>query len=191
MAAIYLAIAFVSYLYTWKMDQDKVLKFSWGMLFQGDLNVQNWLGRLGAIISNMFFYWGFGLPSMIVVVMLIKLGFDLVRRKSLIPFMVFARNSFVIMAFFSLLLEFIFRRSEFTWGGAFGESTCFWLTNFIGQIGLFFLLLFTMGAYIMWRFNPNFDNLTFSNPLANVSLPSVSMDFFKGMEDSEIKPRCV
>ena len=189
MTAIYLAIAFVSYLYTWKMDQDKVLKFSWGMLFQGDLNVQNWLGRLGAIISNMFFYWGFGLPSMIVVVMLIKLGFDLVRRKSLIPFMVFARNSFVIMAFFSLLLEFIFRRSEFTWGGAFGESTCFWLTNFIGQIGLFFLLLFTMGAYIMWRFNPNFDNLTFSNPLANVSLPSVSMDFFKGMEDSEIKPK--
>jgi len=28
LTAIYLAIAFVSYLYTWKMDQDKVLKFS-------------------------------------------------------------------------------------------------------------------------------------------------------------------
>lgn len=187
LAAIYLAIAFVSYLYTWKLDQDKVLKFSWGMLFQGDLSVQNWLGRLGAIISNMFFYWGFGLPSMIVVVLLVRLGMDLVRRRSLIPFMVFARNSFVIMAFFSLLLEFTFRRSEFTWGGAFGESTCFWLTNFIGQIGLFFLLLFSMGGYIMWRFNPNLDNLTFSNPLANLSMPS--MDFFKGMEDSDIKPK--
>jgi DNA segregation ATPase FtsK/SpoIIIE, S-DNA-T family len=187
LAGIYLAIAFVSYLYTWKMDQDKVLKFSWGMLMQGDLNVQNWLGRLGAIISNMFFYWGFGLPSMIVVVLLIRLGFDLVRRRSLIPFMIFARNSFVIMAFFSLLLEFIFRRSEFTWGGAFGESTVFWLTNFIGQLGLFFLILFSMGGYIMWRFNPNFDNLTFSNPFANLSMPS--MDFFKGMEDSEIKPK--
>ena len=139
LTAIYLAIAFVSYLYTWKMDQDKVLKFSWGMLLQGDLSVQNWLGRLGAIISNMFFYWGFGLPSTIVVVLLIKLGLDLIRRRSIIPFLVFARNSIVIMAFFSLLLEFIFRRSEFTWGGAFGESTCFWLTNFIGQIGLFFL----------------------------------------------------
>jgi len=189
LAAIYLAIAFVSYLYTWKMDQDKVLRFSWGMLMQGDLSVQNWLGRLGAIISNMFFYWGFGLPSMIFVVLLIKLGMDLVRRRSLIPFMIFARNSFVIMAFFSLVLEFVFRRSEFTWGGAFGESTCFWLTNFIGQIGLFFLLLFTMGAYIMWRFNPNFDNLTFSNPLAGISMPSISMDFFKGMEESEIKPK--
>jgi S-DNA-T family DNA segregation ATPase FtsK/SpoIIIE len=48
LSAIYLLIAFVSYLYTWKMDQDKVLKFSFGILMQGDLNVQNWLGRLGA-----------------------------------------------------------------------------------------------------------------------------------------------
>ncbi|MBL0100356.1 MAG: DNA translocase FtsK 4TM domain-containing protein [Saprospiraceae bacterium] len=88
MGAIYLAIAFVSYLYTWKMDQDKVLKFSWGMLLQADLSVQNWLGRLGAIVSNMFFYWGFGLPSMMIVVLLIKLGLDLIRRRSLIPFMI-------------------------------------------------------------------------------------------------------
>jgi len=189
LVAIYLAIAFISYLYTWKMDQDKVLKFSWGMLMQGDLNVQNWLGRLGAIISNAFFYWGFGLPSMIVTVLFFRLGFDLLRKQSLFPFMVFARNSLVIMAFCSLLLEFVFRRSGFSWGGAFGESTCFWLTNFIGQIGLFFLLLFTMGAYIMWRFNPSFEHLTFSNPLAAIRMPS--MDFFKGFEDSEIvaKPK--
>ena len=80
LSAIYLLIAFVSYLYTWKMDQDKVLKFSWGILMQGDLSVQNWLGRLGALVSNMFFYWGFGLPSMIVVVLLIRLGFDLLTR---------------------------------------------------------------------------------------------------------------
>lgn len=185
LSAIYLAIAFVSYLYTWKVDQDKVLRFSWGMLFQGDLSVENWLGRLGAIISNMFFYWGFGLPSMIFVVLLIKLGFDLIRRKPLKPFLIFARNSFVIMAFFSLLLEFIFRRSEFTWGGAFGESTVFWLSNFLGQVGLFLLILFSMGAYIMWRYNPNLEHLTVANPLENMKMPSI--DFFKGMEDSDIK----
>lgn len=187
LTAVYLAIAFVSYLYTWKMDQDKVLKFSWAMLFQGDLSVKNWLGRLGAIVSNMFFYWGFGLPSIMFVVLFVRLGLDLLRRKSLFPFLIFARNSFVIMAFFSLTLEFAFRRSEFTWGGAFGESTCFWLSNFLGQIGLFFLLLFTMGSYILWRFNPNFDNLSFSNPLSGISLPS--LDFFKGIEDAEIKPK--
>lgn len=185
LTSIYLAIAFVSYLYTWKVDQDKVLKFSWGMLFQGDLSVHNWLGRLGAIISNMFFYWGFGLPSMIFVIMMIRLGFDLIRKRPLLPFLIFARNSLVIMAFFSLLLEFLFRRSEFTWGGAFGESSVFWLSNFLGQIGLFLLLLFSMGAYIMWRYNPNFDNLTIANPFDNIKMPS--MDFFKGFEDTDIK----
>jgi len=187
LTAIYLAIAFVSYLYTWKMDQDKVLKFSWGMLFQSDLSVQNWLGRLGALLSNMFFYWGFGLPSMILVVLLIRLGFDLITRKPLLPFIILARNSFVIMAFFSLVLEFLFRRSEFTWGGAFGESTCFWLTNFLGQIGLFLLLMFTTGAYIIWRFNPNFDHLTLNNPFAGFAMPGT--DFFKSMEDSDVTPK--
>jgi S-DNA-T family DNA segregation ATPase FtsK/SpoIIIE len=187
LGAIYLAIAFVSYLYTWKLDQDKVLKFSWGMLFQADLSVENWLGRLGALLSNMFFYWGFGLPSMMVVVLLIRLGFDLITRKPLLPFFILARNSFVIMAFFSLVLEFLFRRSEFTWGGAFGESTCFWLTNFLGQIGLFFLLLFSLGGYVVWRFNPNLDHVTLGNPFAGLAFPN--MDFFKGVEDSDISSK--
>jgi S-DNA-T family DNA segregation ATPase FtsK/SpoIIIE len=187
LGAIYLAVSFVSYLYTWKVDQDKVLKFSWGMLFQSDLNVQNWLGRLGAIVSNAFFYWGFGLPSMIFVVLIIRLGFDLLRRKPLTPFFSMARNAIVFIAFSSLVLEFIFRRSEFTWGGAFGESTCFWLTNFMGQIGLFLLLLFSMGAYILWKFNPNFDNMVISNPLANVKMPS--MDFFKLDADDSVEAR--
>jgi DNA segregation ATPase FtsK/SpoIIIE, S-DNA-T family len=188
LAGIFLAISFVSYLYTWKFDQDKVLKFSWGMLFNSDLSVENWLGKLGAILSNAFFYWGFGLPSMIFVVLLVRLGFDLLRNRPLLPFMILARNSFVIMAFFSLLLEFIFRRSEFTWGGAFGESTCGWLTGFVGQIGLFFLLLFALGGYILWRFNPSFDHVEVSNPFSNLSMPSFSTDFFKTSDEDKSAP---
>ena len=65
--AIYLFIAFSSYVFTWQTDQDRVLQFSWGLLLQGDVEMSNWLGRLGAIVSNMFFYWGFGLPSFIFV----------------------------------------------------------------------------------------------------------------------------
>ncbi|MBK9254659.1 MAG: DNA translocase FtsK 4TM domain-containing protein [Saprospiraceae bacterium] len=186
LTSIYLSIAFISYFYTWKLDQDKVLKFSWGMLFQSDLSVDNWLGRLGAIISNAFFYWGFGLPSMVIVLLLMRFGLDLIRRKSLLPFLALARNSFIIMAFCSLMLEFIFRSSEFTWGGAFGESTCFWLTNFLGQVGLFFLLVFTVGGYVMWRFNPNMDNLTFSSPFGAIRMPD--FDFFKGAEH-ELTPK--
>lgn len=184
--AIYLAVAFASYVYTWRADQDKVLAFSWEVLFQKDLTVDNWLGRLGALVSNAFFYWGFGLPSSAVIVLLGKLGIDLLRRKPLKPFMIMARNTLVVMAFASLCLEFIFRNSDFTWGGAFGQSTYLWLSNFMGQIGLFLLLLFSLGAYLIWRFNPNLDNVELSTTLGNLKLPSMSFfDNFKLDSDLE------
>ena len=72
--ALYLFIAFTSYLFTWQIDQDRVLRFSWSLLAQGDIEMANWLGRLGAIVSNMFFYWGFGLPSYLFVAALALTG---------------------------------------------------------------------------------------------------------------------
>jgi S-DNA-T family DNA segregation ATPase FtsK/SpoIIIE len=183
--AIYLLVAFVSYLYTWKVDQDKVLTFSWEVLFQKDLTVENWLGRLGALVSNAFFYWGFGLPSAAIIVLLSKLGIDLLRKKPLIEFWDLARNVLVFMAFASICLEFIFRNSDFTWGGAFGQSTYIWLSNFIGQIGLFLLLVFTMFTYLIWKFNPNLENIEFSTPLGNLKMPS--MDFLTNFNlDSDL-----
>jgi S-DNA-T family DNA segregation ATPase FtsK/SpoIIIE len=173
MLAIYLTVAFVSYLYTWKVDQDKVLTFSWEVLFQKDLTVDNWLGRLGALVSNMFFYWGFGLPSAAIIVLLSKLGIDLLRKKPLKQFWALAKNVLVFMAFASICLEFIFRNSDFTWGGAFGQSTYIWLSSFIGQIGLFVLLVFSMFTYLIWKFNPNLENLEFSTPLGDLKMPSM------------------
>ena len=60
--ALYLFIAFTSYLFTWHIDQDKVMRFDWWrLLFESGLDMANWLGRLGAIVSNMFFFWGHAL----------------------------------------------------------------------------------------------------------------------------------
>ncbi|HMP29413.1 MAG TPA: DNA translocase FtsK [Saprospiraceae bacterium] len=157
---MFLAVSFVSYLYTWRYDQDKVLKFSWGNFIKSNFEVSNWLGTLGAYLSNAFFYWGFGLPSLLVVVIVIKLGMDLLRKRSLSQWSVMTRNGVFVMAFMSLLLEFVFRNSDFTWGGAFGESTCFWLTNFLGNIGLFFLLSFILIIYGVWKFNLSLDALS-------------------------------
>ena len=81
--ALYLLIAFSSYLFSWQIDQDRVLQHSFGLLFQGDVEMANWLGRLGAIVSNMFFYWGFGLPSFIFIFVLTIVGLSSIRR---VPF---------------------------------------------------------------------------------------------------------
>ena len=60
--SFYLFIAFTSYFFTWKNDHDIVFRFSWDVFWE-DLPVDNWLGRLGAFVSDTIIYWGFGVAS--------------------------------------------------------------------------------------------------------------------------------
>ena len=139
--SVYLCIAFTSYFFTWQADQDKVLNFSFNILFNGDIVVSNWLGRLGALVSNGFFYWGFGLSSVFFVIIFFNLGFSILLKRKLFNFFNFLIYSFYGIAFVSIALEFILRDSAFSWGGAFGEAINIWLSNFIGSVGLLLLLV--------------------------------------------------
>ncbi len=170
LVSFYLLIAFVSYLFTWKADQDKILRFSWGLMAQGDLTASNWLGRLGAILSHTFFYWGFGVASFLFVYMSARIGGLLMARKPLKPFWNELKYLLISLVFISLSLEFIFAHAAFSWGGAFGQSTNLWLTNFIGRIGLLLFLVFSLGCLIIWFFNPK---LHFSMP--GIHLPALQL----------------
>jgi hypothetical protein len=57
--SFYFLIAFTSYFFTWENDHDIVFRFSWE-IFLGDVEVDNWLGRLGAFLADSIIYWGFG-----------------------------------------------------------------------------------------------------------------------------------
>lgn len=179
--SVYLLIALSSYFFTWKSDQDKVLQFSWQILFQEDLRVDNWLGRLGAVLSNFFFYWGFGIASILFVPLFAKLGVHTMRGGSFLRVLPFAQKWFLFIAFISILCDFLFARAGFPWGGAFGNNICYWLTSFVGQIGLFILLLFATIAWAVWRFNPSFEVISYFGSAGVLSLPRIT--FFKGMMD--------
>ena len=53
--AVFLFIAFVSYLFTWKEDQDIVFRGA-RILMDDDVKASNLLGRFGAYISHFFIY---------------------------------------------------------------------------------------------------------------------------------------
>lgn len=166
--ALYLFIAFSSYLFTWQIDQDRVLQHSFGLLLQGEVEMANWLGRLGAIVSNMFFYWGFGLPSFIFIFALIVIGVGRIRRIPLRQHAGMLWSAFWLLLFSSVFLGFIFHNSEFPWGGAFGKEVSTWLTNFLGTIGLALLFVFISIGLITWFANPNFQDLTFKSALDGI-----------------------
>jgi S-DNA-T family DNA segregation ATPase FtsK/SpoIIIE len=119
--AVYLGIAFISYLFTWKIDFDLVDEHSFELLFSNEHRMANWLGRLGAIVSNFFFYWTFGLPSLLLVYLFATLGLNRIYRRPLKQFMVTFNYTMVVIFFASVFLEFVAGSAEFRWGGALGE----------------------------------------------------------------------
>ena len=56
---VFVLVAGISYVFTWKEDQDKILNYPFSALGEGDLIMANWLGRLGAVVGNALIYWGF------------------------------------------------------------------------------------------------------------------------------------
>lgn len=163
--ASYLMIAFTSYIFTWKIDQDLVLQFNWGLLAQTGLEMSNWLGRLGAIISNLFFFWGFGVLSYLFVFLLTILGLNLIQDKPLHKFYRLLRTSTLLFLFVPVLLASIFASAEFSWGGAYGNMVSAWLYDFVGPAGLFVLFIAFFVGLFVWNLNPNFKDMTMESAM--------------------------
>ncbi len=158
--ACYFFIAFTSYLFTWRVDQDRVLRFSWELLLRSDFEMANWLGRLGAIVSNFFFYYLFGLPSYFVIYIMVLLGLGFIRRAPLSVYWLRIRYSLVVMLSLAVLLEFLFPGAAFSWGGAVGETINQWLFRFVGTAGMIVFFLAILAGMLIWFRNPNFNELT-------------------------------
>lgn len=158
--SLYFFIAFTSYLFTWRTDQDRVLRFSWELLLSSDFEMANWLGRLGAIVSNFFFYYLFGFPSFLIIYIFFLLGLGFIRRSPLSRYWIRIRYALVVMLSLSVLFEFLTPGASFPWGGAIGESINLWLRRFVGLAGMIVFFLALLAAMLVWFRNPNFNDLT-------------------------------
>ena len=64
--ACFTFVAFTSYLFTWKNDQDKVFRFIFSDFINPDDGIKNSLGALGAYISHYFFFNAIGISSFFI-----------------------------------------------------------------------------------------------------------------------------
>ncbi len=171
---LYLFIAFSSYLFTWKEDMDKA---NWSVLLSPH-DMENWLGRLGAVVSHQFFYWGFGAPSFIFVFLLFTTGMSLITETRLKALWPIYKRSLLTIFWSSFLLAFIFKTSEFPWGGAFGGVLVNTLDGLVGSVGIVSILIFAFLAYVVWNKNPNFkDGLSKEDIKAAFSVSNLTATF--------------
>jgi S-DNA-T family DNA segregation ATPase FtsK/SpoIIIE len=152
--AVYLGIAFTSYLFTWFQDQDLVRKGASILFSSSEQRAANLLGNLGAYVSYAFFSKGFGLASYFICSFFFILGANWLFRKKIFSVSRNLRYVLVGLVYFSVTLSFFTKGNSFSWGGAFGDMVSDWLRGFLGWIGTAALLLVSGLAYIIWRFNP-------------------------------------
>ncbi|HUB61180.1 MAG TPA: DNA translocase FtsK 4TM domain-containing protein [Puia sp.] len=155
--AIFLFLAFTSYLYTWQEDQSMVFKGGWHVLMPSyGARASNLLGNLGALVSHLFFYKGFGLASYLFCSFFFTVGVNLLFKRKVFSISRNVRYVVSGLLYLSVLLAFVTRGSGFPWGGAAGNMIDDWLTQFLGWVGTAAVLFVAGLAYFIWWFNPVF-----------------------------------
>ncbi len=192
---IFVLVSGVSYLFTWKIDQDKILNNPFSALGEGDLILSNWLGRLGAVVGNGLIYWGFGFTSLVLPVLLIGLGLRQMVGATITTWYTRAGKSVLAMVYCSMLFSFIFSSANFPWGGAFGDSTTDWLSKFMGNIGVALALLFVLAITFIIQFNPSFTWKGEFLAMPDIKVPSwklswseLGLDFLKKKKEGIANP---
>ena len=175
--SLYLFIAFSSYLFTWKEDADKA---HWGTLLT-PTEMDNWLGRLGAVLSHQFFYYGFGFSSFIFVFLILSTGMSLITETPIKKLYPVYQRSFIVMLWTSFLFAFMTQSSGFPWGGAFGSVLVGGLNNFVGPAGIIILLIFAFLAVVIWNNNPDLSDGLQMEEIKGAFTPENVQDTLKNM----------
>lgn len=154
--AIFLFISFISYLFTWKDDQN-VARQGLSALFDNSLTARNLLGRLGALVSHFFINYGFGIASFLICTFFFVVGINLLFRRRV--FSIWRNLKYVTLGLIvlSVSMAFLFGTSEFPFGGAVGNMISGKLTGALGTIGTAAVLLLLATGYFIWQFNPSFN----------------------------------
>lgn len=151
-----LFFAFTSYLFTWDEDQDEVFRAGGDLFWGTDQQVNNLLGSLGAYLSHLFIYKGFGVASFLFCSFFFVVGVNLFFGKRIFSIARNVKYLFTGLVILSVAFAVAFAGSAFPWGGAAGNLSRDWLYHLIGKLGTMALLAVAVLSYVIWRFNPRF-----------------------------------
>ncbi|MNK04668.1 DNA translocase SpoIIIE [compost metagenome] len=169
--SIYFLVAFTSYLFTWEEDQSYVIDANggWSNLFKGieelkqsgveDPIVQNWLGKIGALLSHQFVYEWFGVASFLFVFVFFVIGYRMLFKVRIFAVEKVLAYSFFFLLFISLAFGFghsFFAKTPHFLEGEFGYWSNKLLEVQIGRTGVGGLLIFLGLSVLIVAYNIDF-----------------------------------
>jgi S-DNA-T family DNA segregation ATPase FtsK/SpoIIIE len=168
--SLYFLIAFTSYLFTWQEDYSYVIDANggWKNLFKTyeelqQVNippvVQNWLGKIGALLSHQFIYEWFGLASFLFIFVFFVIGYRLLFKVKIFGLEKTLGYSLFFLLFTSLTLGFahaFFSKTPHYIEGEFGYWTNKLLVAQIGVAGVGGLIAFLGLTVLIIAYNIDF-----------------------------------
>lgn len=151
----YLAVAFVSYIFSGASDQSK-LDLSWSeFFFDPSVKVENLAGKSGAYLSEFFINNGFGFPSFLFILISFVASLNLFGYKSIRFFKTFV-FSLVWMMWASISLAMLQpaqSTEEFiNLGGIYGKLYASGLSSLLGSFGATLILVFILFILLIISF---------------------------------------
>ena len=169
--SVYFLVAFTSYLFTWQEDQSYVSPTNggWHNLFRTTQElmenhvkspvVENWAGKLGALVSNQFIFEWFGLASFVFVFIFFIAGYRMIFKVRLVPLSKTLAYGFFALIFTSVTIgffhAFLIDTPNYMEGG-FGYWTNRLLDAQIGQTGTGGILIFLALTILIIAYNIDF-----------------------------------
>lgn len=171
---ILLFIAFLSFLFTGKVDQNTLTEFT-----SREVKPENWLNKTGAWISDLFIERGFGIASFIFAGLIFISGVFVLTNSNLKKL---GRHWFwglLIIIWFSILFGFFTEHLDIL-GGTIGFEINSYLQDYLGIIGTSLLLVFLLITYLAIRFRVTAE--TFGN-IFQKATKDIKQEFKPSNED--------
>ena len=151
--SIGLLVSFISFFITGKTDQSAVDY----MLYRTE-PVENWLGKLGAYLSDFFIYRGFGVASFLFVKIFFLSGIFLVLELPIKKL----KNTWFWDLFAIVVLSILFGFFSTTLpelGGTVGYEMNIFLQDYIGKTGTLLVIVFSIVIYLIFKIKISPDSI--------------------------------
>ena len=138
-------LSFISYFITGEFDQDIVYKLS-----ETEVETQNWIGKLGAYLAEVFIFNGFGIAafSFVKILFVVALWFPFRFSASKLRKSIF----WDIFSIIIVSISFGFFGKDYPYlGGKIGSEVNAYLSAYLGEIGTMLAVIFLIMFYLIFR----------------------------------------
>lgn len=146
--SIVLTFSFISYLTNWKADQSQA-----GTMLDKTVQSSNVFGKIGDWLGNLFIFESIGVAAFAVAFLFFVFGMMVLKKNYFKPWKTFGHSLFFI-CWLPIFMGAV-TKGHGVLSGVYGYQIMDFLNSIIGIVGLWLVLIVSIGLYFMLEFNLN------------------------------------